>query len=109
MVSWTSSSSNGCAPSSVEYQRSIEEVYEVMLSTSCLTLNKLGGSLGRKRVKRIKYEKRSVVWMRGFKTELAGKEYSSRHATKEKILARHATGVGHAKMISIPVASHDGC
>ncbi|KAF5813646.1 hypothetical protein HanXRQr2_Chr03g0101241 [Helianthus annuus] len=78
MVSWTSSSSNGCAPSSVEYQRSIEE---------------LGGSLGRKRVKRIKYEKRSVVWMRGFKTELAGKEYSSRHATKEKILARHATGI----------------
>ncbi|KAF5773752.1 hypothetical protein HanXRQr2_Chr13g0592181 [Helianthus annuus] len=28
-----------------------------------LTLNKLGGSLWRKRVKRIKNEKKSVVWM----------------------------------------------
>ncbi|XP_035833151.1 uncharacterized protein LOC118481927 isoform X1 [Helianthus annuus] len=33
-----------------------------------LTLNKLGGSLWRKRVKRIKNEKKSVVWMQAGQT-----------------------------------------
>ncbi|KAJ0491672.1 hypothetical protein HanIR_Chr12g0566371 [Helianthus annuus] len=39
-----------------------------MMLNSCnviLTLDKLDGGLGMKRVKRGKYEKESVIWMRG--------------------------------------------
>ncbi|KAF5806757.1 hypothetical protein HanXRQr2_Chr05g0225341 [Helianthus annuus] len=35
-----------------------------------LTLDKLDGGLGMKRVKRSKYEKESVIWMRGANSNL---------------------------------------
>ncbi|KAJ0724042.1 hypothetical protein HanPI659440_Chr12g0443471 [Helianthus annuus] len=43
--------------------------HELVISTekgvTSLTLDKLDGGLGMKRVKRSKYEKESVIWMRG--------------------------------------------
>ncbi|KAJ0457678.1 hypothetical protein HanIR_Chr15g0776461 [Helianthus annuus] len=41
------------------------EILICKLPFVCLTLNKLGGRLGRKRVKRDNYEKKSIIWIRG--------------------------------------------
>ncbi|KAF5809405.1 hypothetical protein HanXRQr2_Chr04g0156781 [Helianthus annuus] len=54
-----------------------------------LTLNKLGVSLWRKWVKRIKNEKKSVVWMQGSRDGPAGKWFPPRHAMED--IARGAT------------------
>ncbi|KAM0044674.1 hypothetical protein Hdeb2414_s0010g00356091 [Helianthus debilis subsp. tardiflorus] len=58
-----------------------------------LTLNKLGGSLWRKRVKRIKNDTKSVVWMQRSRDGPAGKWFPPRHATED--IARGATRDNH--------------
>ncbi|KAM0015758.1 hypothetical protein Hanom_Chr06g00539711 [Helianthus anomalus] len=54
-----------------------------------LTLNKLGGSLWRKRVKRIKNEKKSVVWMQGILYSNGRRSSSKKNRTHEKEASAH--------------------
>ncbi|MFS7975695.1 hypothetical protein Hanom_Chr10g00883651 [Helianthus anomalus] len=54
-----------------------------------LTLNKLGGSLWRKRVKRIKNEKKSVVWMQGILYINGRRSSSKKNRTHEKEASAH--------------------